>query len=159
MATIDFDPPLPLELMKLSITWVRGTRESPTPTDEGSADGAIIMRTTKAGLKNEARATIAEARDLLTQVEQLQGTPHRQPSQTTTRQPTRPPSSTASTSRSVCAGCSSARSLVGPRHIVSVEDLDGFSRHGLDGGSVVCTTTYEYECPTCHSLESFATAR
>lgn len=177
MATLEFNAPLPNELLKLSVTWVRGKGDKPTPTDEASADGAIVERTTKVGLKNTARATIDEAHALLDEVEKLQGRFSRQttrPKSTPTTRPrtpstTRPPTTSTTTrapstraggsSRSVCPRCDVARDLVGPRHVLSVEDLDGFSRRGLDGAQVVCNTVYEYECPTCHSLESFATAR
>lgn len=169
MTTLEFDAPLPNELLKLSITWVRGKGDKPTPTDEASADGAIVERTTKVGLKNEARVTMDEAHALLDEVEKLQGRSSRQTTRPRTPSTTRPPTTSTTTrapstraggsSRSVCARCDVVRTLVGPRHVLSVEDLDGFSQRGLDGAQVVCTTVYEYECPTCHSLESFATAR
>jgi len=161
MATVEFTPPLPNELLKLSITWVRGKGDKRTPTDEASADGAIVERTTKAGLTNTAHVTLDEARDLLDDVERLQGSGRRRttrptPTSTTTRAPS---TRAGSASRSVCERCNIGRDSIGPRHVLSVEDLDGFSRRGLEGAQVVCNTVYEYECPTCHSLESFATAR
>ncbi|MGB8858608.1 MAG: hypothetical protein WCC60_05100 [Ilumatobacteraceae bacterium] len=170
--TLDFGPPLPNELTRLTVVWVRGGETSPTPTARAGADAALVTRITKAGTSNEQRVTLEEADQLLDEVTRLQGrrtrpsapsTPTRVPRtgpspRTTPARPSGPPAP-AARSRSWCGPCNASREPVGPRHVLSVDDLDGFYRGGLAAARVSVTTVYEYECATCHSLETFTTAR
>jgi hypothetical protein len=61
--------------------------------------------------------------------------------------------------RTACSRCGGRLSLIGPRHLVHIEDLDAFYRRAFDPRSLATTTVYEYECGACHRVETFTTAK
>ena len=58
----------------------------------------------------------------------------------------------------MCARCGARLGLVGPMHLVHVEDLDSFYRKAFDPAMLATSTVYRYECASCRSVELFTTA-
>ena len=161
--TVELRAPLPDGASRATLTWLaKGAKAA--PTTRGLAAAASLTSYSKSGIASTVRLSLDEADGYLADAESLRSgrtpAPRRTPAPPTPAPPTpRPAQPTrAGGNRSVCARCGARLSLVGPMHLLHVEDLDSFYRKAFDPALLSTSTVYRYECATCHAVEFFTTA-